>query len=119
MYRLKNKHGTIINKYILHSEVRVLYCCYPEMVCIMSTSSGDSHYVVESAERHHGRQTQKHHELQPLRLDGPVHGLENLKLVEQPLRLLAEHEAAEQERQYSSDGCTSLSGKQRKPKQQY
>ena len=47
-----------------------------------------SHDIVEDAERHHGRQTKKQHQLQPLRLDGPVYGLENLKLVEEPLGLL-------------------------------
>ena len=46
------------------------------------------HDIVEGAERHHGRQAQKHHQLQTLRLDGPVDGLENLELVEEPLGLL-------------------------------
>lgn len=54
-----------------------------------------SHYVVEGAERHDGREAEKNHELQPLRLDRPIDGLEDLKLVEQPLRLILKHKTAQ------------------------
>ena len=71
-------------------------------------SSMISHDVVEGAERHDRREAEKNHQLQPLRLDGPVDGLEDLKLVEQPLRLLLEHETAQQERQDAPDRCSGL-----------
>ena len=67
-----------------------------------------SHDIVEGAEWHHGRQTQEQHQLQPLRLDGPVDGLEDLELVEQPLGLLPQHESAQQERQDGTDRGSSL-----------
>lgn len=56
-----------------------------------------SHDVVEGAEGHDGRKPEENHELQPLRLDGPVDGREHLEFVEQSLGLLLEHEAAQQE----------------------
>lgn len=67
-----------------------------------------SHDVVEGAERHHRRQAEENHELQPLRLDRPVDGLEDLKLVEQPLRLILEHETAQQEGQDAPDDGANL-----------
>lgn len=68
------------------------------------------HDVVEGAERHDGREAEQNHELQPLRLNGPVDGFEDLKLVEQRLRLILEHETAEQERQQAPNRGTSLRG---------
>lgn len=67
-----------------------------------------SHDVVEGAERHHGREAKENHELQPLRLDRTVDGLEDLELVEQALGLLLEHEAAQQEGQDGTDCSTGL-----------
>lgn len=67
-----------------------------------------SHHVVEGAEGHDGREAEENHQLQSLRLDSPVDGLQDLELVEQRLRLVLEHETAQQERQDGPDRCTGL-----------
>lgn len=63
----------------------------------MRKAGEHSHDVVESTERHDGRQAEEQHELESLRLNGLVYGLQNLELVEEALCLLLKNEPPKQE----------------------